>query len=521
MVPHLNFMKTLFEKLLDYYEIDTKEYRLMQSEDENSLPNFNVFPKINEIVEYFKEAVKLKKKILIYGDYDCDGIMSTSIIMNLFLKEGYKPGFYIPSRENDGYGLTKDNVKRFYELGYDIILCVDNGITLVEEIDLANSLGMECVIFDHHTIQEKLPNAKYILHPSLSSIGEYNISAGEVCFYFSWAYLEKIDKYLLTLAGVSTVSDMMVVKSYNRVIIKLALKYLNEEHFASLYNLIDKKYEIISEDNLGLEIAPKINSIGRLLNDNTRFNIVKYFLPDDGNNNARLNWINNINKERKQLISEYSQDVEIDETFDSIVTIINKNEGLAGLIANSLLNKYEKPVVVFSTTNDDGILKGSARSKSGFNIVKAFTSLSDLLITFGGHECAGGLSIDKKNFVEFQNKFNELAKIYKFEEQEKKLISLSLNEFTINDYNLYRSFGPFGEGHQKPLFVIKNFPTIGFTPSKDGKHIFSTLSSSGKFVYFNYKHDILYHREVNLIGELTRNSFNGNVYVQFMIKDFQ
>lgn len=514
-------MKNLFNRLLEYYNLTEQEYKLIQEEDVNSLPNFSVFPKIEEIVAYFKEAISQNKKIIIYGDYDCDGIMSTSIMMNLFSYDNYKPGFYIPSRENDGYGLTKENIDKFKELNYEIILCVDNGITLVEQIDYANSLGMDVVVFDHHTIQERLPNAKYILHPSLSNIGEYNISAGEVCFYFSRAYLQKIDKYLLSLASISTISDMMPLLNYNRVLVKTGLKYINEEKFPSIYNLIDKKYETISEDNIGLEIAPKVNSICRILNDNTRFNIVKYFLNDDGQNEIRLKWINQINTTRKELIGEYASKVDIDENVDGIVTIIDKNEGIAGLIANNLLNKYNKPVVVFAYSKDKEFIKGSVRSKNGFNVVKALQTLSDLIVNFGGHECAGGLTIKTNNFLKFQNSFNELAKTYKFKDEKKEELPLYLSDLNVSDYNIYRSFAPFGEGHNRPNFALSNFPMSSFSTSKDDKHLFSSPSLNSKIVYFNYDKNIKNAHFIDLFGELTRNTFLGRTYIQFLVREYR
>ena len=203
-------MKTLFERLLDYYSLTKDEYDKSLKESEKDLPNFSVFPQINEVVDFFKECIAKNTKMIVYGDYDCDGIMSTSIIVTLFKKVNYQIGYYIPSREDDGYGLTIDNINKFHALGYKVILCVDNGISLFKEVEYASSLGIDIIIFDHHTIQEKVPNAKFILHPSLSNIGEYNISAGAVSFYFSWAFLGYIDRYLLSLASISTISDMMV-----------------------------------------------------------------------------------------------------------------------------------------------------------------------------------------------------------------------------------------------------------------------------------------------------------------------
>ena len=513
-------MKNLFEKLLSYYNISQEEYEKMQTTDIDNLPNYNVFSNIVDACDFIKEAIKKQKKILIYGDYDCDGIMSTSIMKNVFKKVNYDVGFYIPSREEDGYGLNIKNIDLFNKLGYKIIITVDNGITLVNEIDYASKLGIDVIVLDHHMIQEKMPNAKFIIHPSLSTIGEYNISAGEVCFYFSWAFLGYIDKYLITLASISTISDMMPLKSYNRLLVKLGIKYLNEYKYDSIYDLIDKKYEIISEDNFGLEIAPKINSIGRMINDNTRFNIVKYFTSNDDLNKKRLVWINHNNCLRKVKIKEISDGIEIDNNKSSIVITINKNEGLAGLIANHLLNKYNKPVVVFSTTNENELLKGSARSKPGFNIVDSFDNLKHLIIQYGGHDCAGGLTINRNDLNEFSRLFEEYAKNHSFLELEKGKIEILLSELNISDYNIYRSFGPFGEGFEKPTFTLKDFNVSSFYESKDGKHLFSSPTSTSKIVYFNYNKKIKNRKKVDLIGELTRNTFKNQIYIQFLVKEF-
>ncbi|MBQ9266315.1 MAG: DHH family phosphoesterase [Bacilli bacterium] len=511
-------MKSFFDRLLEYFQISEEEYNKWQTLNESDLPSFNVFPHIDEIVEYFKKAIKEKKKILVYGDYDCDGIMSISIIVNLFKTQNYNVGYYVPNREFDGYGLTKANIDKFKELNYDIILCVDNGITLFDEIEYANKLGIEVVVFDHHKLQEgKLPNAKYFLHPDLSEIGKYNICAGQVCFYFSWAFLGEIDKYLLTLSMLSTISDMMPLRDYNRTFVKVGLKYLNEYKYENIMNLIDKKFEIINEDNIGSEVAPKINAICRMLNDNTRFSIVKYFIRDEENQEQRLKWINATNAKRKELVQSYSTEVKVEDDKNSIVLVIDKGEGIAGLIANNLLQKYNKPVVVFSTNEHNSILKGSARSKTGFDIVESFNYCKDLLVTYGGHECAGGLSLDKSNLDEFINKFDEFAKNHPFISEKRNNFKISLGEINITNYNLLRNFAPFGEDFPKPIFLLKDLNLATCYTSLDGKHLFMDISSYAKLVYFNFDKNVVAKRSANLLGTLSRNSFRGIDQIQFVV----
>ena len=179
-------MKNSFlEKLLNFYQIDYQDLLNENEQTLDDLPSKDIFKNGKKIADFLFNAIKNSEKILIYGDYDCDGIMSTSIIYKCLANQSYKPGYYIPSREYDGYGLTK--VDRFFKLGYKIIICVDNGITLNEVVDYANSLGIIVVILDHHQIGEKVPNTEYIMHPEYDAFGPYNISAGAV--YFSGSAL--------------------------------------------------------------------------------------------------------------------------------------------------------------------------------------------------------------------------------------------------------------------------------------------------------------------------------------------
>ena len=272
-------MKTFLNKLLEYYGITEADFDLLINEDDN-LPSFLNFNKIDEASLYLKDKIKNNAKILIYGDYDCDGIMATSIMYLTLEKLGIKPGFYIPFREKDGYGLTIENIDRFHQLNYDLIILVDNGITLTNEIDYLNKLGMEALIIDHHTPKDILPNAKYIIHPSVSNFGDINMSAGAVSFYFSEALLGYTDPYLLSLASISILSDAMPMIDYNKKLVKKGLVYINEYKFPNLCLLLEKN-ENINEIDLSMNLVPKINAIGRLINDNNLFNIVKYFITKD------------------------------------------------------------------------------------------------------------------------------------------------------------------------------------------------------------------------------------------------
>ncbi len=516
-------METFLEKLLKYFNLSNDEYSLMCEEPNlEKLGSPYDFLDIQKVSDYIKNSIDEGKKILIYGDYDCDGIMSTSIIFNTLKQyKNYKCGFYIPNRELDGYGLTKANIDRFKSLNYDLIICVDNGITLLDEIDYLNSLGMKCIVMDHHTPLETLPNAEYILHPSVSKFSDINISAGEVTYYFSRVFLERNDDYLLTLAMISTLSDMMELKKHNRELVRLGLKALNEHKYENILLLMKDK-NVITEDSLSMYVIPKINAIGRIALDNSLFNIVRYFTTDTTQDyQNRASWIESVNLKRKELVKEAYLTENLKNDNYSIVGVFNIKEGLCGLLANKYLEEYNKPTVIFVKAKEEGVLKGSIRSKDGFNVIKAFESLDDLLLSHGGHSFAGGLTIKESSLEEFKRRFDELAKEYSFKEEVKNTITLNLNEINLKNYDILMSFSPFGYGNEKPSFVIDSFNTNMFTYNKDHKHIITNIGINSSLVYFNFSEDIVLNKNVKLFGKMELNVFNNRKSVQFIVKSFE
>lgn len=326
--------------------------------------------------------------------------MSTSIMYLTLKTNDFTPGFYIPFRETDGYGLTKNNIDKFYSLGYKVLILVDNGIKLNDEIDYANSLGMEVIVLDHHINDDKLPNAKYILHPTISGFSDINMSAGTVCFFFSVAYLGLVDEYLLSLGAISTISDLMPLHDKNRTLVSLGLNSINKNKYTNISLLINKKEGNINEKDISMLVAPKVNAIGRLVSDKTLFDIVRYFINFNNDKYIieKAKWIEFINSERKQMVSNYIKENNIDNSKNSIVIVEDHmKEGLTGLLANKFMQEYKKPAVILVEESiHPGIYKGSLRSKNGFSINIILEDLKDILLTYGGHENAGGLSLKKK-----------------------------------------------------------------------------------------------------------------------------
>lgn len=513
-------MENFLDKLLNYYHLTYDEYSTLTQEPSfDLLPSPYNFKDMDSLIKYLNEKMNQNAKILIYGDYDCDGVMSTSILFNSFAKKGYKVGYYVPNRVHDGYGLSREKINYFKSLGYSLIICVDNGITLVDEVDYLNSIDMECVIIDHHTPLDVLPKAKYILHPTVSEFGKIFLSAGGVSFFFSRAFLNYDDPYLCVLGAISTISDMMELKDYNRELVRLGLKLLNENRYLNI-DLLAKCDGFYTEEIIGGIVAPKINAIGRMCEDNSIFNVVRYFTTDKPELfPKRAERIESINNKRKDTIADFLTDTDIDKynsKGNAIVEIVDVGEGLIGLIANRLMNAFDKPTVIFTKAND-GTLKGSARSKPGFNIIKCYESLNDLLLSNGGHAMAGGLSIKESSFEEFKTRFNELASEYPFEQNEIQPIIISSMDINSKNFEIYRSFGPFGQGNKQILFKIDNFAENQLHFSKDNKHIITRLSMNSTLIYFNYDKTITEKKIVNFYGYFDCHTYKNHIDYQFKV----
>ena len=481
-------MNDLKAKLLTYYSLSEDDYlELTKPLEEVKLLEAEKIEGMDKVTERIFSAIKNKEKIIIYGDYDCDGITSTSIMVQTFKKLNYPVEYYIPSRYIDGYGLNVENVMKISQNGYKLIICVDNGISANEAIDKANELGIDVLVIDHHEVPETPVNAVGVIHPTVSHISDIIGSAGYMSLFVSGALLGYYDEYLLTLAGLSVVSDMMELKGYNRDVVRLAIDCLKRNRYPRLMNLVDS--EIIDEKTFGLEIAPKMNAVLRIVTNKNVNLLVKYLTSDDTLYvNSLHDWIIENNERRKELtkIAADAIDTKELEGKPGIVLKLDVLEGLIGLIANRLLNEYNVPVLIFTEEEKEpSILKGSIRSKEGFNVQKAFASLEKYLLSGGGHAFAGGLSIKKDDFDAFKKEFEELCDTYRFTKSEKPSITIELKDITMENYRLIQSFSPFGIGFNEPLFKIENLPTRGLTFISYGKHLSTALSIQSKLLGFN------------------------------------
>ncbi len=510
--------------LLNYYRLSKERYDLMTRP--LAFEDLRFDRRVSEIkplIVRIQKAIQNKEKIIVYGDYDCDGIMSTSIIVKVFEMLGHPISYYVPSRYIDGYGLNVRRVDEIAQKGYSLIITVDNGISAFEAIDLAKEKGIDTLVVDHHEVQEgKLPNAVGVLHPFVSNLGQYAASGGFMAFVLATALLDYVDAYLLSLAAISTVSDMMPLVEYNRDLLRLGLEAMNGHHFSAIRRLTGDKE--INEKVIAMEIAPKVNAVGRMDETTSINRLIKYFTSSsDEDINLYGSFIESINDSRKVLTKEVVESLNSIGDEAGIVLKLDIKEGLIGLIANRLVNEHQVPTIVFTEdSTDKTLLKGSMRSKEGFNITKAFGSLEKYLVTHGGHAFAGGLAIRKGDFEDFKKDFVALADRYRFSEEEIEALPVSLNDINMRNYEILKSFSPFGEGFKEPSLLIKGLKSANLSFISNDKHLSTIIGMNVKLLGFNIsRQDINQHQFVDLYGNLQLNEYRGRYTLEFRVSSYR
>lgn len=401
------------------------------------------------LLDFKDKLLSIKdKQVLIVGDYDCDGICATTITKRLLEHLGINNSYYIPSRIDEGYGLSDKIVNLANKHHYDVIITVDNGVSALSSISLANSLGIKVMIIDHHEYQE-VPACYGFIHPNLLSNDFNKLSAGALCYLLSTLFYE--DDYSLVLGGLSILSDMVGVLNYNRYLLKRMINILNTK---DIYQIKLLNGNSIDYDSLSFNAIPKINAVSRMgYNANI---LVKYFLSDKQDCLRLLDSINKINDYRKnETKSECDLALSMLNRKDKLALIVSSEfkEGICGLIANRISLNYDVPCIVFS--KKDGLLKGSGRSRENFNIYEYLSNTRELFTSFGGHGQACGVCLEESRFDELK----EYISSHELEllDYQKDVISVEQSDIDFDLFNKIDSLKPFGIDFKEPLIHIKDF----------------------------------------------------------------
>ena len=491
---------------------------------------------MQKAVDRINEAIENEEKILVYGDYDADGITSTVLLVETLISMGANVSSYIPNRFEEGYGPNKEAFTKIINSGITLIITVDNGIAGVEEVDLANELGCDVIVTDHHKIQDTIPNAYAIIHPEHPE-GNYpfkKLAGVGVAFKLAHALLEIFPDFLLDLVAIGTIADMVSITDENRIFVKQGLELINEDPRIGLKMLlelsgIDTK---IDEQTVGFYIAPKLNSIGRM--DSAKLGLSFLMAEDPVTARALAEQIEQYNIQRKQVTEEIVKDViskieNSDKKQKNVIMVSGEyHEGVLGIVASNIVEKYQRPVFIMN--EKDGILKGSARSIFDFNIYLAMNKISDLFVAFGGHTLAAGFSFEQSNFEKIEdfldNEFEEFKQNNDLKANKNIDIVTSLEDISYQFLNSLDALKPYGMDFEKPTVLIENAMVLNKAYfGSEKQYLRLTIADEvGNLDCITFKDSVTFDKVekndiIDLLCNIDKNNFNGRTKLQAHIID--
>ena len=521
---------------------------------------------MDKAVKRILEAVEKGEEIIVYGDYDCDGIPGSVILHDFFKKIGYENfEVYIPDRHKEGYGLHKHAIEQFSKEDVKLLITVDLGITNVDEVEFANSLGIDVIITDHHLPGPTLPNAFAILNPKQEG-DKYpfkELCGAGVAFKLVQALIKKIkedfqlstfnfqlpaegwEKWLIDMAGLATLSDMVSLRGENRALAYFGLKVLRRNRRPGLEKLlqnlkINKYY--LTEDDISFMINPRLNAASRMDSPRRAFDLLS--TQDESAAGMLADHLTQINDQRKTLVATILRDVKRTLTKRDLSVQAGEKEvivignpkwrlGVLGLVASRIVEEYGCPAFVWCKEN--GCIKGSCRSDGSVNLVEMMRETKDgTLLDFGGHELAGGFSVshDKIHFLE-----DELIDVYRKTKRETHETNdnlvidrkLSLDDVTMENYKLIEKLAPFGMDNPKPIFLFEGVEIAAVKKfGKDKNHLeVSFRKEDGNPVkaisFFKQPDSFSVSLEpecrVNLVANLEKNTFHYRTELRLRIVD--
>lgn len=474
--------------------------------DFNLLHNPFLLNDMEKAVDEILDAIKNRRKITLYGDYDVDGVTATTALLDYFSKF-YPIDFYIPDR-NEGYGLNSDAIRELKNRNVDLIISVDCGITAIEQAKLVKELGMKIIITDHHEPSSVLPDAFAVIDPKRhDSTYPFSELAGcGVAYKLAVALQSRLKlkefsmdcRELLDIVAFGTIADLVPLVNENRFIVKEGLRMLNDKanvrrgfkELITVTGLWDKE---ITAGHVGFYLAPRINALGRLQNVEDAVHMFFAETSDESMNIAQH--LDTENKKRQEIENKMIKHVyEIlpppEEHTDKVIVLADASwhTGVKGIAASKILEKYYKPIVLCNV-DDKGIASGSARSIDGFDIFEALTEINkhDIFLKFGGHEMAAGMSFELSKIDLFREKLNEYASQVLTEEDYVPKIKydtiISGQDINIEIIERLNSLAPFGQGNVSPTFLIKDAKITSVnTIGEDGKHLKIQIIDSGTIV---------------------------------------
>lgn len=497
-------------------------------------------PDMEKAVERIIKAKEAGEKVIIYGDYDVDGITSITVLKSFLHDIGIEAAYYIPNRLNEGYGLNIPAVEKIASQGYNLMITVDCGISCIEEVKRANELGMEVIVTDHHEVGDVLPEAIAVVDCKRKD-NKYecrDLAGVGVAFKLSQALSIRLGldekEYLkyLDIVCIGTISDIVPLVDENRVISKLGLMLVNQTKNMGLKGILAASgYKNIDSTAVSFGVAPRLNACGRMGHADEA---LKLFLSKNLNEVQELTTLlNNYNKTRQDIEKAIYEDAlaqieqkSLDKNRAIVVSGSNWHHGVIGIVSSKITEMYFKPSILLCL--EDGIAKGSGRSIPGFDLYDALTKCQDTLGRFGGHAMAVGLTLKQEDIEKFAQKFENIAEEQHIEEIIPVIkidAKVNLSEINKQMVESLEMLEPFGEANKKPIFLFKNLKVDSIRALSEGKHLRLTVRDNNVIVNaigFNMgalADDYRIGDKIDVVGTLEINSFNGVDSIQINLKD--
>ena len=527
---------------------------------EKKIPSSDQLPDLDRAVARLIKAIENKEKVLVFGDYDVDGITSTVLLYSYLESEGARVSYYIPTRSGEGYGLNSDVIERYAKEDITLLVTVDSGVTAFEEVELCKTLGIDVILTDHHRCRKTLPEALAVVNPmredskypfaSLAGVGVvFKLLCALESQYKHTAFdeaAEEMSRRYIDLVAIGTVADVMPLIDENRLFVSRGLAAFPHTKNIGLAALLQEihpsattpKTIRYNSGTIGFLIAPRINAAGRV---GSAMRAVELFLTKDPKKAADLSAELCEENKRRQVAEtlihkEASAAIEQSGSAERDLFLIEDNEnwhqGVVGIVASRLCEQYHRPCILFSYPDGpNGPAKGSGRSIKGLNLVEALASCEKLLLKYGGHELAAGVTIEKENLPALREALNQYAKEHL---KDCDLVStrdadfaLEESDLTLENASSLAVLEPFGMKNPKPLFLLKNAKVHSIHPVGDGKHSKLTLLVGNTFVNalcFNRPTNqlpVLRGEQADFLCSLDLNTYLDRTTVQLGIKDIR
>ena len=550
------------------------------SNETNSLSDPFSLADMEKAVERIWAALENNEKIVIYGDYDVDGVTAVSSLYLFLSEKGADVSYYIPSREGEGYGVSAAALERFAKAGVNLIITVDTGITAVEEVALAASLGIDMVITDHHECREILPSACAVVNPHrpdctypFKELAGVGVVFKLLCAFESRLAekngedrlngIRRVFREYADLAAIGTIADVMPITDENRVIVMYGLEKIGTTERKGLAALIEassnsssdvrpassvkpaaQRRRKITSSYIGFGIAPRINAAGRI---SSASKAVELFLTDSDEKAASLaEELCDINRQRQveenRIAEQAYKKIEQEFDFENGRVIVLEDDGwqqgIIGIVSSRVTEKYGLPSILVSFdgstrgyAGDDDVGKGSGRSIKGLNLVEALRYCSDSLVKYGGHELAAGLTVERGKLESFKEKINEFARKNISEEMMNIRLDadadIEMSDLTLENAAEIGLLEPFGTSNPVPAFILRDVKIERIFPIGAGKHLKLLLSRDGRTItamYFGmtpHRFDFGEGDCVDVFFNIDINEYQNVKSVQMIVKDMR